>query len=198
MARMRVGRPPKGGIENKVEAFTTRITAETRRLLESSAKAHGRSLSQEAEVALRSYLEKPSGAPRNRALAYIVGNLAEGIEARTGKNWREDVFTGMAVHSAIEAALVYLVPERQQDPKVPERLQEHAQKMPPEIAQQYLRPGSLGTLRGFHLMTEIESAKPTPGEMLREMDLPISMNASLDMLGMLAADLGLIEAKRKP
>lgn len=184
-----------------MEAFTTRITSETRRLLDASAKRHGRSVSQEAEVALRSYLSKPSGEPRNRALAFIVGHLAESIEARTGKSWREDTFTGMALHAAIEAALVYLVPERQPSPDVPERLQEHVQKMPGEVAQQYLRPGSLGTLRAFHLMTEIESAKPPPGAMLSEMDLPISSNASLDVLALLAADLDLVKTakpKAKP
>lgn len=192
------GRKPKGEISGKGAAFSTRITAETRRTLQEAADRHGRSVSQEAEIALRSYLAKPSGEPRNRALAFIVGHLAENIEARTGKNWREDVFTGMALHSAIEAALVYLVPERQPTPEVPERLEQHVQKMPPEVAQQYLRPGSLGTLRALHLMTEMESAKPAPVEMLSEIDLRISSNASLDMLGVLAADLGLAKAKGKP
>lgn len=190
------GRKPKGEIKGKDAAFSTRITAQTRRALEETAKRHGRSVSQEAEIALRTYLSKPAGESRNRALAFIIGHLAEGIEATTGKSWRDDVFTGVALHFAIEMAMTYLVPERVPDPEVPQRVLDLVQKMPPDIAQQYTNAGRLGALRGLNLMTEIESVTPV-GSTVNEIDLPISMNKiSLDVLALLASDLKIGKDKR--
>ena len=99
------GRPRKAEADKKGSAFTTRITAETRRALEGSARKHRRSLSQEAEAGLRDYLKKPAGAARNRAIGAIVGNLAQGIEQQTGKSWRTDVFTSMALRYATDRKL---------------------------------------------------------------------------------------------
>lgn len=181
------GRPPRGDIKNKVETFTTRITAETRRALEASAKEHDRSLSQEAEIGLRNYLEKPSGAVRNRALAYIVCNLAAGIEAQTGKDWRSDVFSSMALRGAIEAVLLHFAPAAEERPLVPEAVERRAEKMPPEFAVAYRRPVGLGHFHAHHLIAEIESASRSG--MINEWTLPITLNAPLEKLGILAKDL---------
>jgi hypothetical protein len=193
MARKRApgaGRPPRGDINGKTETFTTRITPETRRALEASARKHGRSLSQEAEVGLREYLKKPTGAARNRALAAIVGNLAESIAKKTGENWRTDVFSGMALVDCIQAVLVYLTPEAEKSPAVPPAVEKQAAKMPPGFAERYRTPAGLGFMQAHSLITEIEN-RPRLGKMHDEWTVPIGMNASLEMLAVLARDLDL-------
>jgi predicted transcriptional regulator len=184
------GRPRKAETDKKGATFTTRISWETRRGLDEAAKKHKRSVSLEAEVALRHYLKKPEGAPRNRALASIVANLAEGIEAQTGKSWRTDIFTSMAVRYAIEAVLFHFAPGTTEAPAIPEAVERQAEKMPPEFAERYRKPAGFGYMRAHHLITEIES-RPRPGKMVDEWTLPIGLNASLEMLDIIARDLDL-------
>ena len=193
MARKRApgaGRPPRGDLKNKGAAFTTRITAETRRALEAAARKSGRSLSQEAEHGLRYYLEKPAGAARNRALAAIVGNLAEGIEKQTSKSWRSDIFTSMALRYAVEAVLFHFAPGIEENPAIPPAVEAQAAKMHAEFGDRYRRPAGLGHMRAYSLITEIEN-RPRPGKKHDEWTVPIGMNASLEMLGVLAGDLDL-------
>jgi hypothetical protein len=191
MARKRApgaGRPPRGEIRNKNATLTTRITVETRQALEAAAKRHRRSISQEAEVALRAYLKRPEGEARNRALALVVNNLAENIEKQTGAGWRRDAFTGEALRSAINAILIYFAPDVEES--VPPRIEEQAAKMPEELAARYRTPAGLGALHAFHLVTEIES-RPKPGKMVDEWSLPLSLNFdSLGLLDIVARDLG--------
>jgi hypothetical protein len=193
MARKRApgaGRPPRGELKNKNSAFTTRITAETRRALEEAARKHGRSLSQEAEVRLRYALEKPTGAARNRAIAYMIGNLAEGIEKQTGKSWRTDVFTSMALRYAVEAVLFHFAPGTGENPEIPPTVEKQATKMPAEFADRYRRPAGFGHMRAYSLIAEIES-RPRPNKMNDEWTLPIGINTSLEMIAILAGDLDL-------
>jgi hypothetical protein len=182
------GRPPRGNFKNKSEAFTTRITAETRRALEASAREHGRSLSQEAEHGLREYLKKPAGSARNRALATIIGSLATNIERDTGENWRTDTFTGTALLDCVEAVLIYLAPEAENNPAIPPAVEKQAAMMPPGFAEQYRTPAGLGFMRAHSLITQIEN-RPRPGKMHNEMTVPIGIDASLETLAVLATDL---------
>ncbi len=184
------GRPPRGELKNKDSVFTTRITAETRHALEAAAKKRGRSLSREAEVGLRYYLEKPAGAARNRAIAFIIGNVAEGIEKQTGQSWRRDVFTSMALRYAVEAILFHLAPGTEENPALPPAVEKQAAKMPNEFADRYRRPAGFGHMRAYSLIAEIEAA-PRSSKMIDEWSLPVGMNASLEMLGLLAKDLNL-------
>ena len=186
------GRPPKAEADKKGAAFTTRISAETRRALEASARAHRRSLSQEAEAGLREYLKKPSGSLRNRALAAIIGNLAEGIERETGLSWRSDLFTSMALRYAVEAVLFHFAPGSgsEEKPTIPPAVEAQAAKMPGEFAERYRRPAGFGHMRAYSVITEIEN-RPRPGKMHDEWTVPIGMNASLEMLAVLARDLNL-------
>lgn len=184
------GRPPRGKLKNKNSAFTTRITAETRRALEASAKKHGRSLSQEAEAGLRAYFKKPAGEARNRAIAAIVGNLAEGIEQQTGQSWRTDVFTSMALRYAVEAVLFHFAPGTEESPAIPPAVEKQAPKMHGEFADSYRRPAGLGHAQAYSLITEIQS-RPRPCKMTDEWTTPVGMNASQEMIGLLAKDLDL-------
>jgi hypothetical protein len=184
------GRPRKAEADKKGSAFTTRITAETRRALEASARKHHRSLSQEAEAGLRDYLKKPAGEARNRAIAAIIFGLAERIEQQTGKSWRTDVFTSMALRYSVEAVLTHFSPGTEENPAIPPAVEKHAAKMPDEFADRYRRPAGLGHMRAYNLIAEIES-RPRAGKETDEWTTPISMNASQEMIDLLARDLGL-------
>jgi hypothetical protein len=193
MARKRApgaGRPPRGNLKNKATTFTTRITTETRHALEAAAKKSGRSLSQEAEVGLRYYLEKPAGAARNRALAAIIGSLAETIERDTGLSWRSDIFTSMALRYAVEAFLFHFSPGTAEKPTIPPAVETRAAKMPDELAERHRRPAGFGHMRAYSLITEIEN-RPRPGKMHDEWTVPIGINASLERIAILAGDLDL-------
>jgi hypothetical protein len=183
------GRPRKAEADKKGSAFTTRITAETRRALEASARKHRRSLSQEAEAGLRDYLKKPAGEARNRAIAAIIGNLAEGIEQQTGENWRTDIFTSMALRYAVEAVLFHLAPGTEENPAIPPAVEKQSAKMPGEFADSYRRPAGLGHMRAYSLINEIEN-RPRAGKM-DEWTTPIFMNASQEMIDLVAKDLNL-------
>jgi hypothetical protein len=62
--------------------------------------------------------------------------------------------------------------------------------MPPEFAERYRTPAGLGFMRAHSLITEIEN-RPRPGKEHNEMTAPIGINASLEMIDLLARDLEL-------
>jgi plasmid stability protein len=193
MARKRApgaGRPPRGDINGKTETFTTRITPETRRALEASARKHGRSLSQEAEVGLREYLKKPDGFPRNRALASLIRTVAEQIEAATKLSWTSDTFTSMALRYAVEAVLADLAPGIEETPTIPPAVETRAAKWPPEIGDRYRRPAGLGHMQAYSVIMELRN-RPRPDKQNDEWTIPIGMKVPLEMLGILARDLDL-------
>src|SRR3954469_12934705 len=97
------GRKPKGEFKGKTSTFSPRITAETRRALNDSARRSNRSVSQEAERLLRAGLQKPSGERHNRALALAIALFAANIEQDAGRTWQADPFTGMALLHGVEA-----------------------------------------------------------------------------------------------
>jgi hypothetical protein len=184
------GRPRKAEADKKGSAFTTRITAETRRALEVSARKHRRSLSQEAEAGLRDYLKKPAGEKRNRAIGAIVGHLAQGIEQQTGKSWRTDVFTSMALRYAIEAVLFHFAPGTEKTPAIPPAVEKQAAKMPGEFAERYRRPAGLGHIRAYSLIAEIEN-QPRKDKIIDEWTTPAGINAPPEMIDLLVGDLEL-------
>src|SRR5688572_27846545 len=101
---MRRKRAPGAGLKaqgphtGKSATLTTRITPETRDALDEAARANRRSLSQEIEVRLQASLTKShSEHETNRALGYVLTVLADALQRTTGKNWRDDAFTGWAL-----------------------------------------------------------------------------------------------------
>ena len=105
MARKRApgaGRKPMGEIQGKSSAFSTRIRPETRKKLETAARANGRSLSQEVERRLIDLfgIQKEQN-PYLRALFYLMTKAA-GLLA---PKWQEDPWGRQAFKAAAIATL---------------------------------------------------------------------------------------------
>src|SRR4051794_39991246 len=81
------GRPPAGPIAGKTAVFSTRITAETRAMLEREATVSQQSISQLAERILRAGLaarhEREQGGS-SKALGYLVEILADHCAVTAG------------------------------------------------------------------------------------------------------------------
>jgi len=185
------GRKPGGEFPGKSATFTTRIQPETRRALDAAAKASGprASVSVIAERILKAGLEKPSGAPRNTALAAAVALLAKNIETATAQSWREDQWTGMALRYAIEALLFHFVPTPEGTPAIPSAIDEAANKMPPDFAERFRKPAGLGHMLAYNLINELEQA--ISSSMPNEWSLPIFFSDDQRRLGLISRDLGL-------
>jgi hypothetical protein len=122
------GRKPAGTIHGKTEAFSTRITAETRKALLLEKRLSGRSVSQIAEQLLILGLEAKRERERDhpmRALAFLIDQLSINISGtpggKQGFRWRTDPFLFRALHMAVFELMTRLAPEG--DPL----------KMPPDL-----------------------------------------------------------------
>ena len=109
------GRKPRGEFQGKSAVLTTRITPETRALLErAAAKGKNRSLSQVAEKAIDEYLRKPKHKPERgkhiRALGEAVMLVAQYIERATGERWIDDAFTGEALRQGCSSLIAHFAP----------------------------------------------------------------------------------------
>jgi hypothetical protein len=119
------GRKPKGPIRNKLETFSTRITAQTRQALDREAKETGQSVSQVAERLLWTGLEARSRGRSMqpiRALSFLFERLAlaacgannyrmRGFLEYRVNHWRVDPFAFGAFKVAARMLLDYLEPE---------------------------------------------------------------------------------------
>ena len=102
------GRKPKGPIQGKSAAFSTRITAETRGALEAEAAHSGQSVSQVAErllkIGLEATRERDADDPM-RALCYLMEGVAQGCvfirEDDKLCDWRNDPYTFDAFRAAV-------------------------------------------------------------------------------------------------
>jgi hypothetical protein len=117
------GRKPSGSIKGKVEAFSTRITPETRQALEAEAESSGQSISQVAERLLMSALNSKRERERDkpmRALCFVIAELAhqavglhsmqaDGSE-RAMLDWRTNRFCFRAFKIAVGKLLDALEP----------------------------------------------------------------------------------------
>jgi plasmid stability protein len=175
--KRRSGRKPGGEFPNKTATFTTRLQRETRRALNAAAEANGRSVSAEAEYLLKTALKKPSGPPRNQALAAAIALLAANIEDGTKENWLDDQFTGMALRYAIEHLLWHFGPTPTLDGNrvAPAAIDAQATKMPPEFAQQFRKPAGFGRIVADRLISEIEASGASK---INEWSLPIFLSGA--------------------
>jgi hypothetical protein len=143
------GRKPRGPIKGKSETFTTRITPAVKTALEREAQRHNRSLSQEIELRLRYSIEQPKrreralGVSPHADLGIVVAQLAAGVTAMTGENWRKDAFSFEAVKSAIEFALSLLSPTGAV--KVPPAVEHRALRLQSHHGDQLRDPDGIGT-----------------------------------------------------
>jgi hypothetical protein len=119
------GRPPGKSIRKKSAVFSTRITPETRALLEKATQASGKSYSQVFQELFEDKirpgvvqdLKSRWGSNRSgldkqpdhvQALAVLVAMLTENIEATTGLSWRADQRVCQAIMGGLEAMFAAL------------------------------------------------------------------------------------------
>ncbi len=125
--RGRPGPKPRGPFVGKRTTFTTRITDNTRLLLNASAQEADRSLSQEVEFRLvQSFQkEKADSAVRNAILQGVYDSFGNyetftlmqfaaqairAVEHITGKSWRSDPETYHHITDAITRTVAALMP----------------------------------------------------------------------------------------
>jgi hypothetical protein len=113
------GAKPKGPLADKTKAFSTRITAETRRALETEKKETGHSISQIAERWIMSGLREKRARERTdpvRALCYVVAELSglicnmKGEDGKPAFDWRTDPFMFRAYQLAIQGFMDTIAP----------------------------------------------------------------------------------------
>lgn len=133
MGKLPRGRPPKGTHRGKSAVFSTRITPETRRKLEESAKRYEKSLSDEIEERLSQSLIADDESRKDRPirdLCYLIEKLTAPMTAvaradlgwKENRTWRNDKFLFLAFKAAISELLDRLAPGGEIDPDVPETL----------------------------------------------------------------------------
>ena len=184
------GRKPGGEFPGKSATFTTRIQPETRRALEEAAKARpDGSISAAAEYILKTALLKPSGAPRNNALAAAVILLAENIERGTRKNWRDDPFTGFALCNAVEHLVLHFTPAPVSEglPAAPPAVEQEASRMHPDQAEHFRKPHGFGRTLAQFLIYEIEQA--TSSGLINEWTMPIFFMERREKLALIGSEL---------
>lgn len=159
------GRKPNGEFSGKSAVFSTRITPELRAALEKESKETGKSLSQIVERRLRDSFDHPKrwehalGAKHIRSLAYMVAKIAGDVEARTGRHWHKDAFTGSALKAALNIAIHYF--GSWGEVHVPDRLEELAARIqaasPSANFANFLKdPADYGAYRANEFVASIE------------------------------------------
>jgi hypothetical protein len=164
------GRKPQGEFTGKTATFTSRITPELRLALEQEAAQNRRSLSQEVERRLRDSLEMPKRiqqdwyGPQNWALAKIVVELADTVEAVTDEKWLKSAFAFQALKTALEVILDRLAPDG--PVTTPKQVEESAKQLEkvlgPGTAEQAMRPEYVGAGVAGGFWEQIRLAKKSP------------------------------------
>ncbi|MEI4509197.1 TraY domain-containing protein [Sphingopyxis sp. CCNWLW253] len=135
------GRPRKPLSDGERPVVTLRFSTEQRRLLEKEADRNGWSLAQEATNRVgMSFLEDTVlGGSKTAELFRLLAGIIQSVEAATGRSWRDDYLTSIAVEEAVIRAFRALSPT-QPDDEVTSRvfldILDHPEKaqMDPELA----------------------------------------------------------------
>jgi len=178
MARERApggGRKPRGPLKGKSRMLTTRITSEIRAALEDAARESGTSLSQEVELRLRDSLKREHKRPPDvLALAEAIAQVIEKIQQRTGKQWREDAWTGQAVRRGIDFLVGHFAAFG--EAVTPPSVEKAAEKAAEEAAARGLpviegeadrSPAGVGEIEAAKVITMIEHFRGWPEAQLR-------------------------------
>jgi hypothetical protein len=130
------GRKARGEFQGNSAVLTTRITPETRALLERAAAKSNRSLSQVVQHGLRAYLamlkKNPDRGDHIRALGHAVMLVAQYIERATGQPWNENAFTGEALCQGCTRVIAHFAPRG--TPITPPLIKETATRLAQGIA----------------------------------------------------------------
>lgn len=111
------GRPRKPLADGERPVVTLRFSTEQRRLLENEADRNGWSLAQEATNRIGvSFLEDTAlGGSKTAELFRLLAGITQSIENATGKSWRDDYLTSIAVEEALIRAFRALAPTPPED-----------------------------------------------------------------------------------
>jgi predicted transcriptional regulator len=149
------GRKPRGPFKGKTATLTTRITPEIRAALDSAAEKSRLSLSQEVERRLDfSLLRERNRAPDVLALAEAIAQFTEKVQEATGKQWREDAFTGEALRHGIDFLIRHFAARGA--PVIPPRVQEAAARMLHIANERDRSPAGVGETEAGRVITLIE------------------------------------------
>ena len=170
------GRKPQGDISGKSAVFTTRITPETRRMLEMAAKANGRSLSQEVEMRLTgSFDAKGEQDKYLRAVLYLISQVARCLPA--GDMPQTSKFHFLAFKAAVASLLDRLAATRPGPATLDPSMEEFLE--PP------LRtPEAMGAMAATMVWQQIRGTKRLKaGEEARDGTWPYAMPNAREALG---------------
>ena len=153
--------------------LTTRITPEVRGALESAARESGTSLSQEVELRLRDSLKREHKRPPDvLALAEAIAQVIEKIQQRTGRQWREDAWTGQSVRRGIDFLVGHFAALG--EAVIPPSVEKAAEKAAEEAAARGLpvieedrSPAGVGEIEAAKVITMIEHFRGWPEAQLR-------------------------------
>jgi TraY domain len=167
--RKRRGRPPG---RNKSAIFSTRITPETRAMLEAAAEASGKSLSQEIENRLKESFRsasKCSGLNEQpdhiQGLAALLATLAGKIEEESGLSWKADEGTRAAISAGFDTLLYGITGSREDlqhrnDALMREANERFEATSDPEI----IFAKRFGIFHALHLLFATQSGRPPETE----------------------------------
>ena len=80
--------------------------------------------------------------------------IAEKVEITTGKNWRQDAYTGEALQHALEALVRHFASHGTR--VIPPKIEEATARMLPEATERDRSPSGVGEMEAFKVITMIE------------------------------------------
>jgi hypothetical protein len=154
-----VARPKNPDLAGKTERIDTRVSPETRLMLEDAAARSGLSLSREIEQRLVQSLDAErlldeAGSREAEALLRAIGVLITNIEERTAHSWQSDRFTHGETAKGVALLLSRLRPagDGAPPPEFPTNMPSELPDMKRFGAQQYKRQGGLGAVCALALI----------------------------------------------
>ena len=148
------GRKPRGPFKAKTVPLGTRITVETRKMLEASAKELDHSLSQAAEFHIRRSLTRAHNRRDDIfALTEAIASVIEYVERTTKERWADSAFTTAAIRHAADSLIRHFGAKNTL--AVPVAIKELATRLPTDYAARSHDPAEVGTVEAGRLITEI-------------------------------------------
>jgi hypothetical protein len=182
------GRKPTGRTVAS-STVNVRIEPALRRALEAEVQARGAKSVSALVVKLidQGLTKKAPTAKHNLSLGYSVALIAELVEKRTGRSWRDDSWTRQAVVYGVEVLLERFLPTDEANPPIPPAIEKFIANRSSDYAQMFSDSKDFGLLLGGNLVHEIEQAASNP--IPTEMTQPIFFSERPDLLALIGRDL---------